>query len=82
MKHQPKSNKHRDKRHNLSWETLMGKKTQQLLQYRFNSQAYNANTMIFQCQDQTLVPNPSHKEGYPRICQTLAKIGSKDVHDL
>ena len=33
--------------------------------------------MSFQCQDETLVPNPSHKEGYPRIRQTLAKRGSK-----
>ena len=28
----------RQETQNLSWETLMGKKTQQLLQYRFNSQ--------------------------------------------
>ena len=33
--------------------------------------------MIFQSQDQTLVPNPSHKVGYPQIRQTLAKRGSK-----
>jgi hypothetical protein len=59
----------------LSWETLMGKKTQQLLQYRSNRQClqsqYNAGERNPRCQEpksQTLATKcASHK------CQTLAK---------
>ena len=82
MKHQPKSNKHGDKRHKIypgkpSW----GRKPSNFFSID-SIVKYNANTMIFQSQDQTLVPNPSHKVGFPQIRQTLAKKGSKDAQVL
>jgi len=59
----------------LSWETLMGKKTQQLLQYRFNIERlqcqYNAGERNPRCQEpksQTLATKCASHE-----CQTLAK---------
>ena len=42
----------------ISWETLMGKKTQQLLRYRFNIES----TMPIQCRRETLdAKNPRAK---------------------
>ena len=42
MKHQHTDKHKRQETQDISWETLMGKKTQQLLLYRFNSPKYNA----------------------------------------
>ena len=76
----------------LSWETLMGKKTQQLLRYRFNIEKYNANTMPERnprCQEpksQNLATKcASHKcqsltkEAPPRKCETCQELSQDDV---
>ena len=71
MKHQQmKIKPQRQKTQCLSWETLMGKKTQQLLQYRFNM----SSTMPIQ-------RSPGDKD--QTQVQTLAKTGfTKDAHNL
>ena len=71
----------------LSWETLMGKKTQQLFRYRSNRQClqsqYNARERNPRCQEpksQTLATKcASHKcqslskEAPPRKCENLSR---------
>ena len=77
----------------LSWETLMGKKTQQLLQYRFNIERlqcqYNAGESNPRCQEpksQTLATKcASHecqtliKEEPPRKCATCQELSQECV---